>query len=569
MAGRGSQKKGNLDKIKREMTAKKQKAQQQKQGIETADLVDKDLSASAYEGFGQAQDRSTESVTEMMDKDKNELQTEKEVEEELQQKQQDISEITVDTKRNKFVVFRVEEEEFALKVSDVKEIIRIPQVTKLPNLPEYISGLCSLRGGLLPVIDCRTLFGMPKQNFSENSRIIVTDIYGKNVGLISDKVLEVIDVDEAAVKEPPASFKGINGGVLNGIIILEDGKRVLMQLAAEKMINVDGIYEAMREHPSSVDNLGYSQVHVHEDEEEQIVIFNVGTEEYAFNIDHVKEIIRLPEVLKVPNTADYIEGVFSIRNELMAVINMRKLLGREGQQLDEQSRVIIINNGNYSYGLIVDRVSNVVQVQKRLLKGNTQNSKLIKGIYNLNQGHRLIIMLETQKLISSKEVQEILNADQKKVEKDKDLSGEANNRKEYVVFKLAGEEYGIWIQNVQEVNRISEITHFPGAPDYIAGMVDLRGEIIPILNLRKKFDLQEFEAGNESKFIVVEEGNKKIGILVDFVSGVMRFSADYLEEVLDTLKGRDKDSYIDKIAKLNDGKRVVMLLNLQTMLSFM
>jgi len=543
---------------------KRQKAQ--KQEIKTADLENNDLIASGNECFMQALDRPAESLMENCDKG-NDLITDIEPEEDVNYIQKVISN-TVDTKKIKFVVFRIEEEEYAIKVTNVKEIIRIPQITKLPNLPDYITGLCGLRGGLLPVIDCRKLLGMPKHDFNENSRIIVADIYGKTVGLISDKVLEVIDVEEAAVKEPPSSFKRINGGVLNGMVILDDGKRIVMLLAAEKLIKVDGIDEAMKQHSPSLGNLAYSEVY--EDEEEQIVIFSVGIGEYAFNINYVKEIIRLPEIVKVPNTASYIEGVFSLRNELLTVINMGKLLDMNCEQQYEQSRIIIISNGNYSYGVIVDKVSNVVQVQKKLFKENMQNSRIIKGIYNLNNGHRLIMMLEPQELISLEEVLGIINADQKKPEKDEALaSGKVDNNDEYVVFRLDGEEYGIRIQNVQEINRINYITHLPGAPDFIAGMVDLRGEIIPILNLRKRFDLQELDAYNGSRFIVVEFGNKKIGILVDLVTGVMRFSGDKLETVPETLKESCSDSYIEKIAKLNDGKRVVMILNLSTILSFM
>lgn len=562
MAGRGSQNKGNIEKIKREMTAKKQKAQKKKQDISIAGVEHQDLVSSENDN-----NRFDEIGIENFDKSMHELVLSKEAEDDAYKEQQDIREDTADEKKIKLVVFRIDEEEFAIKVSNIKEIIRIPAITKLPNTPEHIRGLCSLRGSLLPVLDGRKLFGMPDQDFSESSRIIVADIYGKIVGLIADKVLEVINVEEAAVKEPPAGIKGNDGGVIDGILILEDGNRVVMLLAAEKMINVDGLDEAMKQHLAAIDKLTYSEVH--DDEEEQIVIFQVGSGEYAFHINYVREIIRLPEIMKVPNTASYVEGVLSLRNELLAVINMGKLLGINSGKPHELSRIIILTNGSCSFGVIVDRVSNVIQVHKKCLKGSGQDSKLIKGIYDLNKGKRLIMMLEPQKLISFDEVQEIINADHKKDHDRAFNIGEADNMNEYVVFRLGEEEYGIKIHNVQEVNRISDITHFPGAPYFIDGMVDLRGDIIPILNLRKMFDLQDFESVNMSKYIVVEYGKRKIGVLVDLVSGVMRFSGENLEEVPEAFKKKGLDCHIERIAKLNDGKRVIMLLDLSTMLNFM
>lgn len=578
MAGRSSKKsKDNFEKIKREMAVKKQKAEtQQNLGIAKADTENDDLmTRSGTDCPMQDQNECIEAVIENIDKGESDSLTGKEVEKDIALKvQQDEKENIIDTKKIELVVFRVDEEEFALRISNIKEIIRVPSMAKVPNAPQYITGLCSLRGDLLPVIDSRKLFGMPDQEFNESSRIIVADIHGKKVGLVSDKVSEVINVEEAAVKEPPASIKGIDGGVINGILILNDGKRVVMILDAEKIIKVGNLDSAANQQRTSVENLTGSETK--EDEEEQIVIFNIGIGEYAFNINYVKEIIRLPDVMKVPNTASYIEGVFSIRNQLLAVINPGRLLGINCKQPDEYSRVVIINNGSFSYGVIVDKVSHVVRVQKELFKessriANYSGTEFVKGIFNLNNGKRLVMMLEPHKLISLEEVKGVLDVDHKKTVNDKSLyAGEADNNLEHVVvFKLGEEEYGIEINNVQEINRMSEITHFPGAPVFIAGMVDLRGDIIPILNLRRLFAVHDSDSYNASKFLVVEFGNKRIGILIDSASEVLRFSKAYLEEAPEVFKGNDQDSYIDKIAKLNDGKRIVLILNLSTLLSFM
>ncbi|HHW00990.1 MAG TPA: hypothetical protein GXX36_15760 [Clostridiaceae bacterium] len=554
MPRRSSKKnKNNLEKIKREMSRKKQKAEDRNEPVDSSADIGKTaiektagrqaLQIEAQKGTG------NECVPEETDNEKIEM-----------------------------LVFRIGEEEFALRITSIKEIIRIPSMTKVPNTPQYISGLCSLRGELLPVVDCRKLFGIPEQELGESSRIIVADIHEKKIGLISDKVLEVINVEEADVKEPPAGIRGADGGVVNGILILNNGKRVIMILDAEKIIKTGDLDTAAKQQHTHVDKLTDSEKK--EDEEEQIVVFNIGTGEYGFNINCIKEIIRLPDVMKAPNTASYIEGVLSVRNRLLAVINPGRLLGINCKQPDENSRVIVIDNGNFSYGVIVDKVSQVVRVRKELFKENIQNAsfagiEFVKGILNLNNGQRLIMILEPDKLISLEDVKGVSDVDYKKTANDKSAhdkslyAGEADDSLEYVVFKLGEEEYGIEINSVQEVNRIDGITRFPGAPVFIAGMVDLRGEIIPVLNLRRLFGMDDSDSYNVSRFLVAESGNKKTGILIDSVSGVLRFSKAYLEEAPGALKEKGQECYIDKIAKLNDGKRIVLVLDLSTMLSFM
>jgi len=366
MAGRISRKDtDNFEKIKKEMTAKKQKAKMQKITLPI------------------------------------ELSVEKESQEYIAPKvQQENKETIIAVKKIEVIVFKVDVEEFALNISNIKEIIRVPTIIKIPNAPLYVTGLCSLRGDLLPVIDSRKLFDIPHKESDDSSRIIVTDIHGNKVGLLCDKVTEVITVEESAVKEPPGSIKGINGGILNSILILDNGKRVVMLLDAEKITKACGLVDMEKEQLTSELNL--KGLEMKEDVKEQIIIFNVGIGEYGLSINYVKEIIRLPDIMRVSNTPSYIEGVFSIRNQLLEVVNLGNLLGVDCKQLDESSRVAIMDNGDFSFGVIVDKVSHVMVVDKKLFKESSDiaRSSYIKGIYNLNEGKRLIVMLEPLNLIS-------------------------------------------------------------------------------------------------------------------------------------------------------------------------
>lgn len=482
------------------------------------------------------------------------------------------TESKIPAKKNKteLVVFRVGEEEFAFELSIVKEIIRVPSLIKVPNAPEHISGLCVLRGEILPVVDTRKLFCMPEQELSESSRIIVADISGEKAGLISDKVSEVISVDEAAVKEAPDSIRRFDGGIISGLLILNDGKRVVMLLDAAKVFKED-YHNMINKHDNAAVQKETGPV-ASKEEEDQIVVFNIGTEEYAFNINYVKEIIRLPKLISIPDTEDYIEGVFSIRNELLAVINLGRIFGISCKQPDENSRVVIVNNGSFSYGVIVDKVSHVIRVRKKLLRKRDQIAycsgiEFVKGIYDLNNGKRLIMLLEPHKLIKKEDIKTVLDDDKKTAANDK-ADETDSNLEHLVVFKLGGDEYGININNVQEINRMSEITHYPGAPAYIAGMVDLRGDIIPILNLKKLLALCNSDSNVASKFLVVEFENKRIGIMIDSVSGLLRIPEKYIEKASELFKERGQNSYVDRVAKLKDGDRIVLLLNFTELFSY-
>jgi purine-binding chemotaxis protein CheW len=99
-----------------------------------------------------------------------------------------------------------------------------------------------------------------------------------------------------------------------------------------------------------------------------------------------------------------------------------------------------------------------------------------------------------------------------------------------VTFTLVREEYGIEISSVQEIIRATDITPVPGAPLHVSGVINLRGKIIPVVDLRKRFGLPEAGVTEEQRIVVVELGEKRLGMLVDSVSQVIKIPSAVIEE---------------------------------------
>ena len=126
-----------------------------------------------------------------------------------------------------------------------------------------------------------------------------------------------------------------------------------------------------------------------------------------------------------------------------------------------------------------------------------------------------------------------------------------------VTFHLAGEEYGVGIDNVQEIIRATDITPVPGAPSHVRGVINLRGKIIPVVDLRWRFSLPEIAENETQRIIVVELGEKRLGILVDSVSQVIRLSSSIIEKIPEEVTTAD-ENYITGVGKL-DGRLIIIL----------
>jgi purine-binding chemotaxis protein CheW len=136
------------------------------------------------------------------------------------------------------------------------------------------------------------------------------------------------------------------------------------------------------------------------------------------------------------------------------------------------------------------------------------------------------------------------------------LSGE---RIQVVSFHLGSEEYGVDISQVQEIIRMVEITHVPRAPRFMEGVINLRGQLIPIIDLRTRFGMPRTDHTKSTRIVVTEFGSKKVGIIVDSVSEVINIPLEQVEDAPDMIAGVGTE-YIQGVGKVND--RLIILLDL-------
>lgn len=133
-----------------------------------------------------------------------------------------------------------------------------------------------------------------------------------------------------------------------------------------------------------------------------------------------------------------------------------------------------------------------------------------------------------------------------------------------VSFKLGSEEYGVEIAQVQEINRMVAVTHVPRAPQFMEGVINLRGQLIPIIDLRTRFGMQRIAATKSSRIVVTEIGSKRVGIVVDSVSEVLNIPIENVEDAPEMVAGVGTE-YIQGVGKMGD--RLIIMLDLTMVIS--
>ncbi|MCI8339120.1 MAG: purine-binding chemotaxis protein CheW [Lachnospiraceae bacterium] len=142
----------------------------------------------------------------------------------------------------------------------------------------------------------------------------------------------------------------------------------------------------------------------------------------------------------------------------------------------------------------------------------------------------------------------------------------ASDGKQYIVVSLGEEQYGIDIKYIDNIVRMSRITRIPSAQNYFKGVINLRGEVIPVMSLRLKFDLEPDEYSNATRIIIIKpESQSAIGIIVDEVKEVITLSEEEIDKP-DASESNDVNKqYLSGVGKTKEG--LVTLLNITSVIN--
>ncbi len=489
---------------------------------------------------------------------------------------------------SQYVTFFIENESFAFPMESVLEIIRVPETVKVPLTPESLVGLANLRGSVLPVLDLRRILNRYQSEYDDATRVIVSNC-GISAGLIVDRVTRVLNVEQENIESAEAVNSNVRSELLTGVIKNIEGFKLIQLLDIQKIISLE--YESVLHNKSNQDlfsanmnQLVDSKQSDKEQEENtiQLVDFVVDNQEYAFDISKVEEIIRVPEDLsQVPHVESHVLGMINLRNRLLPLVSLRRMFALSDAPICEQNRILVLRlnengNGYDSVGLVVDQVREVLRVSANAqesmpnLLARKHDVNEIKNVCRLNEGKRLVSVLSAEAMFKRPEMQNALDAGQKEQEEPEEM--EAQNKidleddTQLVVFKLNNEEYGVSIESVQEIIRIpEEMSRIPKTANFIEGMVNLRGSVLPVLDMRVRFDMERMERNEGQRILVLNLDGVQTGFIVDSLTEVLRLPHSVIET--SPSLSSEQTRIMGQVANLKESNRMILVIDVQELLN--
>ncbi|WP_428505217.1 chemotaxis protein CheW [Roseateles sp.] len=518
-----------------------------------------------------------------------------------------------------FVTFSVAGEMFAVPMGPVQEIIRLPEVAQLPLAPHALEGLANLRGRVLPIINLRSLFGAARREADDATRALVINL-GQALGFIVDHVASVVNVEPSQIQAADAIQSVVRTEYLSGLIQQErpeGGTQLLLILDFERLVQAQfaGLQAAgelrreTRESRGSRESCGadtpgalltseagpQTEGERSAGEDLLLVSFTVAGQEYGISINDVQEIVQLPEhITSLPNAPVHVSGLISLRRRLLPLLDLRSLFGLGSIAADEHHRIVVValppaapGGEPALVGLITDTVKEVIHVPRRqnepmpgILARDVQMQEFA-SICRLDEGRRLVSVISTQALLGLDAVQEAAalqlspgtfptdSADAETATMHSSpteaSSLEQQEDLQVVIFRLGAEEFGVPIMSVQEIVRVPELlTRVPKTPSYVEGVINLRGTVLPVIDQRSRLGMATLERNDRQRIMVFMVDGMRTGFIVDSVAEVLRINRHSVSPApaLSVEQGR----LITQVAKLDDNKRLVMLIDQRQLL---
>lgn len=476
-----------------------------------------------------------------------------------------------------FVTFLIDRETYAVPLAEVQEIIRLPEMVDVPLAPQNLAGLANLRGTVLPVTSLRRVFGLPEREHDDATRVVVVS-QGTPFGFVVDRMASVVTSEPSEIDGTEGLQSTVDTDMLSGIIRRAGGMVMIIDPARlMQRGSPPRSAERRAERADITAEAGAGRAATAVSDEIQLVSFGLAGQEYALPIEHVQEIVQVPDLVStVPRADASVIGVINLRDRLLPLVSLRTLFGLAETGLSEQSRIVVVSWGGHgaarSVGIVTDTVKEVLRVSRAivdplpdLLSGGGALRE-VEAICRIDQGKRLVSILSAERLFDATTRLEGSIAEQAETVESARMNQKAEDEEQFVVFRLAGEEYGVPIDAVHEIVRVPEqLTRVPRTPPFIEGVVNLRGAVLPVVDQRRRFRLPDTERNDRQRIMVFLIEGVRTGFIVDAVSEVLKIPRAVIGPAPDL--GQDGGGAVDRIANLAGAKRIIMMLDVARLLS--
>lgn len=426
-----------------------------------------------------------------------------------------------------FGTFVIDDAEFALSVNALKEVVNEPAAfTRILPAPGFFVGVFNLRGLVVPVIDLRLLLGLPpfeQSGFERKVAIIEHD--GYLIGLLVDTTGNVFTARAGDNFSFQPSARGLAGSVISSVFMRDNGRKIVQVLDPAALLGLEHI-------PLIKGSSDQAACELSSGKRQQCLSFHVGASVCAIDMNCIKEILDFDRLENQAIASDWIKGTIDLRGTTVPVIDFEAFLsGGEARATDalvgQRFKHIVLKFGTEFLSLLVDSVETIVSFEEHEVGAfppiGLRRGNLFKGCLN-SSAAATVLLLDQGKVLSDLELVNV-SSGCSELFRESDATTRADQERNlqkqtYITFTIQT-RFALDILSVNEVLNFPEIINRPpNTPDCIEGLLNLRGDLIPIINPRRLYDLELIDPSS-TRLLIFSSGPAKYAMMVDAVGSII------------------------------------------------
>lgn len=432
---------------------------------------------------------------------------------------------------DQLLTLRAGGERLALPAGLVREVARLPRLTRVPHAPAALIGVANMRGTVVPVLSLPRMLG--GAGGGERRVVLVDD------GALFGLAVEAVDALAAANAAGDARTLD------------------LPALLAAALPSQGQEHRATRDVAPAADADAAGETRL------ALVVCSLGRQAFALPLAAVDEVLRLPATIAaVPHAEAVVVGSASVRGALLPLLSLRALLAMSPVEPSSRTRVLVVRIGAQRVGLVVDAIQGVEHVPEDaidavpqvLTRGNAEAR--IQAICRLDGGERLVSLLAAEHLLADHVAARLATG---AGDTDSEDVAMASTGELILLFRIGASDFGLPVVAVDEVVRLPErLARLPNAPSFVKGVMNLRGAVVPVIDQAERFG-EAAAAGARRRVIVVRIGDLQAGFVVDAVSEVVPIDAGALQPAPEL--GGGETRVFERVANLASQDRIVLIVS--------
>lgn len=492
-----------------------------------------------------------------------------------------------------FVLDREQGLEIALRAESVAEATPVTSgIQQLPASLDFVEGIMHLREEPIPLINLKKRLGLSGREYAKDAKVAVVNLFHRRYGLMFDDIREVFGAEPGDIQLLDPALQ-TEDRIISALITREHGVRTVEVLELGNLfpgntIELEKMGQALAASKSTTKTSNYRRY----------LVFGFADQLFGIPVEYSQEITFFDAVHQMykggveeenpPFSASImdifkqgdVDGILSLRGKAVPVLNARRLLSGDlipdEEYLSEETRVLVVSHEGATAGLVVESVKNIETIPTdKILQIPHASKKAVEGVYQKNEGTD-IMLLDMERLVGG--YKEELGALSRlsnetsfgEVDEVVKMDGAHHLITEncYLVFGI-GKHMAVQLKDVQEIIERHNVLGMPGARGYSCGVINLRGKVVPVINLRSFFKSSGKEGRPEDrKLIICSVESKTIALEVDSIVTIYK-QEQYQHTTSLSRELVDKADILDRLIVFDSGavkKEHVLVLNIHNLI---